>query len=117
MFRAMDHPKDQHPTPLHLGKWRAGLIAGILAINAMLVALACVPTARSVTTTVTVTIGETLEPSSITVAPSTVVAFRNADDERHRMQSHRGPVPFDSGERIGHGQQGRPSKRRGRREW
>ena len=46
--------------------------------------------------TATVTIGSTLSPKSLTVAPGTTVTWRNADSERHRVRTTSAPVELDS---------------------
>lgn len=46
---------------------------------------------------VTITIGSSLDPSSITIEPGTSVTWVNAHSERHRMASTSGPERFDSG--------------------
>ncbi|MDH3190820.1 MAG: hypothetical protein OEM39_09335, partial [Acidimicrobiia bacterium] len=46
----------------------------------------------------TVTITNTLEPATVTIAPGTTVTWNNEDDERHRMRSVSGPAEFDSGD-------------------
>ncbi len=46
---------------------------------------------------VTITIGSSLDPSSVTIEPGTSVTWVNADSERHRMASTSGPERFDSG--------------------
>ncbi|HEY8437289.1 MAG TPA: cupredoxin domain-containing protein, partial [Candidatus Limnocylindrales bacterium] len=47
--------------------------------------------------TVTVRIGSSLSPNTVTVAPGTTVRWVNNDGDRHRMRSRSGPVEFDSG--------------------
>ena len=95
MYHLMKTTTRQRPTPPHLGKWRAGLIAAIIAINATLVGLGFASTAPS-QATVSVAIGNTLQPASLTVTPGTTILFQNIDDERHRMRSHSGPATFDT---------------------
>ena len=46
--------------------------------------------------TATVTIGASLSPKSLTVAPGTTVTWRNTDHERHRPRSTSGPDEFDA---------------------
>ncbi len=46
---------------------------------------------------VTINIGSSLDPSSVTIEPGTSVTWVNADSERHRMASQSGPERFDSG--------------------
>lgn len=46
---------------------------------------------------VTITIGTSLDPRSITIEPGTTVTWVNADAERHRVASTSGPERFDSG--------------------
>ena len=46
---------------------------------------------------VTITIGSSLDPSSVTIEPGTSVTWVNADSGRHRMASTSGPERFDSG--------------------
>src|SRR5688572_20811343 len=47
--------------------------------------------------TVTVTIGSGLDPRTFTIAPGTVVEWRNADGDRHRVRTSDAPEEFDSG--------------------
>jgi plastocyanin len=47
--------------------------------------------------TVTVRIGQSLSPRTVTIAPGTSVRWVNASDNRYRMRSRNGPVEFDSG--------------------
>ena len=46
--------------------------------------------------TATVTIGSTLSPKSLTVAPGTTVTWKNADNDRHRVRTTSAPVELDS---------------------
>jgi plastocyanin len=46
--------------------------------------------------TATVTIGSSLSPKSLTVAPGTTVTWRNADSDRHRVRTTSAPVEIDS---------------------
>lgn len=46
--------------------------------------------------TATVTIGSTLSPKSLTVAPGTTVTWKNAHSERHRIRTTSAPVELDS---------------------
>jgi plastocyanin len=47
--------------------------------------------------TVTVRLGESLSPKTLTVAPGTTVRWANESGNRYRMRSRNGPVEFDSG--------------------
>jgi plastocyanin len=97
MYRPTHDNKKHSSHPRHLRRWRTALIVGILAINATLAAFAFATTPSSATATATVTIGDTLQPATLTVAPGTVVVFQNTDDDKHRMRSHSGPARFDTG--------------------
>jgi plastocyanin len=46
--------------------------------------------------TATVTIGSSLSPKSLTVAPGTTVVWKNAHSERHRIRTTSAPVELDS---------------------
>ncbi|HWL36250.1 MAG TPA: cupredoxin domain-containing protein [Frankiaceae bacterium] len=46
--------------------------------------------------TATVTIGSSLSPKSLTVAPGTTVTWRNSHSERHRIRTTSAPVEIDS---------------------
>jgi plastocyanin len=52
--------------------------------------------AQVAATSVTIHVGDTLSPKSLTVAPGTTVRWVNESDTRHRMRSRNGPVEFDS---------------------
>lgn len=47
--------------------------------------------------TVTVHIGSSLNPKTLTIAPGTTVRWVNESDTRYRMRSRNGPEEFDSG--------------------
>ncbi|HEX9260257.1 MAG TPA: cupredoxin domain-containing protein [Acidimicrobiales bacterium] len=47
---------------------------------------------------VVVTLSAGLQPQSLTVAPGTLVTFRNDDGARHRMRTTAGPVEIDTGD-------------------
>ena len=65
------------------------------AVLVVAVGLLCVP-APAFAATATVTIGSTLSPKSLTVAPGTTVTWRNTDSERHRPRTTSGPAEFDA---------------------
>ncbi|HYH92936.1 MAG TPA: plastocyanin/azurin family copper-binding protein, partial [Candidatus Saccharimonadales bacterium] len=46
---------------------------------------------------VTIRIGDSYSPDSLTVAPGTKVTWVNESDERHRVRTTSGPTEFDSG--------------------
>ena len=86
MFRPTQTKKrHQIPTPPRWATWRTNLIALAATTLATVAALAFAPMARAAAP-VTVTIGDSLEPASLTVRVGTVVVFRNTGDERHRMR-------------------------------
>jgi len=69
--------------------WRVALtLAAVLA--------AALPTAVDAAT-VTVHLGPSLSPKTLTVAPGTTVRWVNESGDRYRMRSRTGPVEFDSG--------------------
>lgn len=69
--------------------WRPALVlAAVLA--------ASLPTAVDAAT-VTVHLGNSLSPKTLTVAPGTTVRWTNESGDRYRMRSRTGPVEFDSG--------------------
>lgn len=67
------------------------VIAAILALSSVVL----VSAVRAAT--VTITIGASVQPASVSVAPGTTVTFANVDGDRHRVRSTSGPVEFDSG--------------------
>lgn len=69
---------------------------GHLTVAAMLLVAAAIPAAADAAT-VTVSIGDRLEPARLTVAVGTAVTWTNDDDERHRVRSRDGTTEFDSG--------------------
>ena len=107
MYPSLDITAHRSPAPRH--RWRP--LWGMLAAWALF--LVAPPAVRAhdheteheghhATTSIpagapTITITDTLQPASLTVAPGTVIVFRNADDERHRMRPHSGPADFDTG--------------------
>ena len=125
MYPSLDITAHRSPAPRH--RWRP--LWGMLAAWALF--LVAPPAVRAhdheteheghhATTSIpagaaTITITDTLQPASLTVAPGTVIVFRNADDERHRCQYVR-PVlagPFSHpGQCVNHAP--KPSGSRGR---
>jgi plastocyanin len=70
---------------------RIGAVLSLLFV--VFVGLPLVPASAA---TATVTIGSSLSPASLTVAPGTTVTWRNADSERHRVRTTSAPVELDS---------------------
>ena len=69
--------------------WRPALVL------AAVVAAALPPSVDA--STVTVHLGDSLTPRTLTVAPGTTVRWSNESGNRYRMRSRTGPVEFDSG--------------------
>lgn len=78
---------------------RGGLrrIAGLLSLLLVAGGLGLGGGAAAATGSATVTIGTSLSPRAIVVAPGTTVTWRNADGAEHRIRTTSGPVELDSG--------------------
>ena len=86
------HPRAQHP-----GATSTRLIT-VLAGLAVLLAAAGLQAPRPADAAeAIVTIGATLDPAELRVAPGTQITWQNEDAERHRVRSSSGPEEFDSG--------------------
>jgi plastocyanin len=68
-------------------------LAALLVLFVSWLVLPLVPAAAA---TQVVTIGSSLSPKSLTVAPGTTVTWRNADASRHRIRTTSGPAELDS---------------------
>ena len=76
--------------PLITKAWMAMLAFALVAMSpGLAVALAGAP--------ITISISNSLNPSSVTIEPGTSVTWVNNDSDRHRMASQSGPERFDSG--------------------
>jgi plastocyanin len=80
---------------MHLGR----ILVRILAVTlVVLVILGPRAAGRTFAATASVSIGDSLTPPALTIAPGTTVTWRNDSGDRHRMRSTSGPAEFDSGD-------------------
>ena len=77
------------PRLVHRASALALALAGLAAIVA--------PVPAGAASAVTIAIGSSLSPKTVTVAPGTRITWVNRDGDRHRVRSRLGPIEFDSG--------------------